>query len=75
MRSNVSSNGSQSTPTNSGESPRGECVPAKPPRHVLLVASSPPYSMPVQECHMYAGNTADQLAILMLEVINNLLRF
>lgn len=46
----------------------GAVVLNRPCRHALLVASSPPYAMPAQECHPYAGNTAEQLAAMLHEV-------
>ncbi|KAK9886904.1 hypothetical protein WA026_019161 [Henosepilachna vigintioctopunctata] len=36
-------------------------------RHCLLVCTSPPYSLPVLECHAYTGKTAEQLAVILSE--------
>lgn len=67
---NTSDNGSSgdgaSSPSNGSN---GSASPNRPHRHALLVASSPPYAMPAQECHPYAGNTAEQLASKLNEVI------
>lgn len=39
-------------------------------RHCILVCNSPPYLLPVMECHNYAGKTVDQLAVILQEVQN-----
>lgn len=41
------------------------CVPHK---HCILVCNSPPYSVPVMQCSLYAGQTLEQLATVFCEV-------
>ncbi|KAI5733839.1 hypothetical protein M8J76_016621 [Diaphorina citri] len=40
------------------------CVPHK---HCILVCNSPPYSVPVMQCSLYAGQTLEQLATVFCE--------
>ncbi|KAI5738826.1 hypothetical protein M8J77_011628 [Diaphorina citri] len=40
------------------------CVPHK---HCIMVCNSPPYSVPVMQCSLYAGQTLEQLATVFCE--------
>lgn len=37
-------------------------------KHCILICNSPPYLLPVLECHQYSGKTAEQLASVLQEV-------
>lgn len=37
-------------------------------KHCIVICNSPPYMLPVLECHQYTGKSADQLAIVLQEV-------
>lgn len=38
-------------------------------KHCILVCNSPPYLLPVMESQNYSGKTAEQLAVILQEVL------